>query len=353
MYKIKLIGEIGWDIMPFNVQEELNEANGQDIEVTLSSEGGSIFKGVDIFNAFREYKKQFPNSQMILNMGSVVASMGSYTAANEVFDLVTAYDNTSWMIHNPRMFAAGDYNEMEKASDFLKRLAGLMSQEYMKRSGKKNKEIRSMMDKETWLFGQEIIDAGFADELIKSDEIVDKDSAVALADLKYKAVMKKAMAEEIKPDEFEKAVASISAPEIDAAITKKIEESTQPANGGENIKQEEVKMNFDEVKTTFSTELANLEEAGKETGKAEMIANNKAIMEFKNKKEFKNLLFIQERCDEALMNGENLSDLKISVNALMLDPKNQAVIESPGDIDSGIDKTVSGEDAPADAKAKW
>ena len=112
-------------------------------------------------------------------------------------------------------------------------------------------------------------------------------------------------------------------------------------------------MNFDEVKTTFSSELAGIEKAGADKGKADMIANNKAIMEFKDKAEYKNLPFIQERCEKALMEGEDFADVKMAVMALMLDPKNAAVMESPGNINTGGNSTISGEGAQPQKEVKW
>jgi len=39
-----------------------------------------------------------------------------------------------------------------------------------KRTGKKVEDIKSMMDKETWLIGQEIVDAGFADGMVDDED---------------------------------------------------------------------------------------------------------------------------------------------------------------------------------------
>jgi len=343
-HKIKLSGAIGWDITNAIVDEELSRANGKDVEVTISSEGGSVFAGVDIYNSFRAYKRNFPNAQMILHIGAMAASMGSYNSANEAFDLVIVEDNTSWMIHNPLMGVIGDYQEMKKATNFLERLSSLMSKAYEKRSKKENKEIRKMMDNETWLFGQEIVDAGFADEVIKTDGSLDRDSSIAAADLKFRSVMAKVKEQSITDDDFSRVAAM-----FDTQVQKQKQELQQeinmqnPATSGDNNNQEEVNMTPEELKKANPDTFAVIEMAGVDKGKAEMIANNKAIMDFKNKPEYKGLTFIQARCDEAMINGEKFDDLKMSVMALMLDPKNQAEIESPGNINGGSSTTMSGE----------
>ena len=115
----------------------------------------------------------------------------------------------------------------------------------------------------------------------KTDKDKDRDSYFAQMELKYKSTMEKLETVRMQRKDIEKAVALLQ--------TQEKEESEQPATGGNNNK-EAVKMKFDEVKETFSSELAGIEKAGEDKGKADMIANNKAIMEFKNKDEYKNLL---------------------------------------------------------------
>lgn len=355
VYKIKLSGVIASDmeaswfgdeglITLKQVETELKNAGGQDIEVDLSSVGGLVSAGVDIYFALRDYKRQNPTAQMQLNMKSQIASMASHIASGEFWDLITAEDITSWMIHNPSMYVEGDYRIMKDASEYLERLSALYAGSYIKRSKKSEKEVRSMMDKTTYLFGEEIVKAGFADEILPTAEEKNKPAMISKIELKYKSIMKKISQHEGTENDYLKAVAKMQ----DEITTQK------PAESGKN-NQEEIKMNFDEVKTTFSSELAGIEMAGKDKGKVEMVANNKAIMELKAKEEFKNLPFIQERCDKALMEGEKIEDLKMSINAMLLDPKNAASLESPGNINTGGQGTMSGEHSNDKDKSevKW
>lgn len=356
VYKFKLSGVIAddWEANYFGdeglitlkqVEAELKNAGGQDIEVDFSSVGGLVPVGVDIFFAFRDYKRANPQAQMQLNMKSQIASMASHIASGEFWDMITAEDITSWMIHNPSMYGGGDYKAWRAGSEYLERLAVLYSGSYIKRSKKSEKEIRSMMDKTTYLFGEEIVKAGFADILQPTAEEKNSTAMIAQMELKYKSIMQKISQRELQQDDYLKAVAKLK----DEPVTMQ-----KPAESGQNKIQEDVKMNFDEVKTTFSSELAGIEKAGIDKGKENMIANNKAIMEFKDKAEYKNLPFIQERCDKALMEGEDFADVKMAVMALMLDPKNAAMIESPGNINTGGSDTVSGEsDNQTKKEVRW
>lgn len=188
MIKIMLSGEIGWDVYPEDIRNQLKEAGGKDIEVHMVSPGGSVMDGIEIFNMFRDYKRDNPNSQNILIIKGMAASMATYLAMNPAFDLVAAEDNAVFMIHNASGCTCGDYREMKLFAEILDGLTNIIGKEYAKKTGKNLKEIREMMDAETWLFGDEILKAGFIDEMIPSDNPKKKKSkseALAMAKLKY------------------------------------------------------------------------------------------------------------------------------------------------------------------------
>lgn len=337
MKKIIMSGEIGWGVTPYMIQSELQSAGGEDIEVDLSSPGGSVFDGVEIFNMLRDYKRQYPDTQNILNIKSLAASMGSYLSTSEAFDMVTVEDNSSYMIHNPVMGVYGDYNEMQKGADFLSRLAVMVAPAYSKKSGKKDKEIRSMMDAETWLFGQEIVDAGFADVLVKTEDRKDRDSALAEAELKFKSVMKKVKESEVKESDFLKVAAIIGKLE-----TEPEKEPTQePATSGKN-NQEEKLMDINELKMKHPDIFAEAQKAGIDQEKERV----KALVEMKKKKDFEGVTPILERIDEAIEKGESVNDVQMAVVAMSL--KGGAVSaaldsNAIGNLGNNAGGTVSGE----------
>jgi len=345
MKKIIISGEIGWDVMPFMIKDELNDVIG-DLEVDLSSPGGSVFEGIEIFNLFRDYKRENPDSQMILNIKGIAASMGSYLAANEIFDLVTVEDNATHMIHNPIMGVYGDYQDMKKGADFLEGLAEMIAPTYSNRSGQTIQQIRESMDNETWLFGKEIVEAGFADELIKTDNKTSRSSAVANSELKLKAVMKKVKEKEITENEIEIAAAILNKYKINLKNEKEDNknklDSNKPAKGGKN-NQEVVIMNYDELKKDYPEIHAKAIKVGEDKGIEKVKANNKALINFKNQKEFEGIEAVHKRIDEAIENSENIDDVKIAVMAILSKNSVQASIESPGDISNGNDISVSGE----------
>lgn len=355
IYKFKMFGVIASEIESIifgdedlitlkDVENNLVQANGDDIEVDLSSVGGLVNVGVDIYFELRDYKRNNPNSEMILNIKSQAASMASHIASGEFWDLITVEDISSYMLHNPENYMHGDYIVMQENADFLQRLSSLYSMSYIKRSGKSEKEIRGMMDKTTFIYGEEVVQAGFADEVLTTGEEINRESMIAHMQLKYDSMVQKFQQIEMKNEDFKKAVAKLDInKEHDSGSNNN---KQQPATGGNNNKQEGRTMakTVEELRTENPDLYKETIQAGSDQAKSDMIANNKAIMEFKNKDEFKNLEFIQNRCEESLENSENIADLKMAVQALMLDPKNQASLDSPDDIDGGDSSTVSGEE---------
>ena len=184
MKTIKIQGEIGWDVIAQEVETDLRNVSG-DIVVELDSPGGDVFEGVKIYNLLKDYDK----GKVSVVINGVAASMGSYIAM--AGDEIKAYDNAVFMIHNPWTVAIGDYVEMQKTAEVLEGLAKLLANKYIKKTGKSEDEIKSLMNDESWFFGEEIKTVGFVDEIINTDEKEDKQSLIALKKEQFKAVVRK------------------------------------------------------------------------------------------------------------------------------------------------------------------
>ena len=150
MDRINIIGVIGWDVEEESTVNQINEMDG-DFEVFIASAGGYIFPGISILNAIREYDKG-----EVTAIVSFAASMGTQIAL--ACDKVKVFDNAPFMIHNASGIAWGDYREMERYGEYLKRLNSNIGKLYAKKSKKPLEEILSLMDDETWYFGEEIVE---------------------------------------------------------------------------------------------------------------------------------------------------------------------------------------------------
>ena len=131
---LALSGIIGWDVDTKGVRTFLDESAGEDIEVQISSPGGYVYPGLEIFNLLRNH-----DGKITTRLMGLAASMASYIAM--VGDHIIAEDNAVFMIHNASGFAIGDHNTMHKAADVLEGLSNLLAKKYMDRTGKSLEEI--------------------------------------------------------------------------------------------------------------------------------------------------------------------------------------------------------------------
>ncbi len=191
MIKIILSGDIGWEITAEKIRKQLNDASGQDLEVQIASPGGSVFEGLEIYNLFRDYKRDYPSAQLLATIKGEAASMASYLAMNPAFDILAAEDNAVLMIHNAWGGVVGDYREVFKMAEVLDGVTNIIGQAYTARTKIPLNKIRDMMNEETWLFGSEIKDAGFVDEIVGTEEPKDKAVAITQSKLRFSALSKK------------------------------------------------------------------------------------------------------------------------------------------------------------------
>ena len=347
MKTIRLEGEIGWDFYPWMMDQELSLANGDDVEVIFMTPGGSISKGLAINTSLSNYKKDNKNAQMIAHVVEA-NSMGSHILANSAFDLRTAEETSIAMIHNPIKGFIGDYKIMQKAADFLERLAGVMSIAYSKLMGKSDTATKKIMDDETWfLGGAELKAAGLVDEIVSSDVKSTTVEAHTKSELRFKAVMVKVINEEITEADIDKDTAMIS-----GMIEKKPDPkmNNNPAPGGEN-NQEEISMETvedlkKEKPEIYAKMVKDNFEAGVTQANAAEKERVKTLIEMKSRKEYEGITAMSDRIDEGIVNGEDKVTVQLGLMAILSGDGNvQAAMDTKlmGNINQPKPRTVSGE----------
>lgn len=144
--------------------KELDALKGEkEIKVRINSPGGSVFEGLAIYNSLVAHP-----AKITVQIDSLAASIASIIAL--AGDEITMAENGFFMIHNPWSFAIGDASDMRKTADTLDQLKGSLITTYTARSGYTEDEISNLMDEETWLSGEQALEAGFVDSLIAVKE---------------------------------------------------------------------------------------------------------------------------------------------------------------------------------------
>ncbi|MGF7178431.1 ClpP-like prohead protease/major capsid protein fusion protein [Azospirillum doebereinerae] len=125
------------------------------ITLRINSGGGYVYEGLAIFNYLQAHA-----ARKVVHIDGIAASMASVIAM--IGDEIHIPANALMMIHNPWNLAIGDASAMRKEADNLDRVKAAIVTIYAARTGKSEAELSALMDAETWLRGQEAVDAGFA-----------------------------------------------------------------------------------------------------------------------------------------------------------------------------------------------
>lgn len=200
-YEFDIIGTIGEDFTVLNLKEHLKEAAGADIVINLDSPGGSVFDGISQYNTLKEY-----SGNIAVKINSLAASAASYFPL--AADKVIAHQNSTVMIHNVWSFTWGDHSALRKEADQNEALTKVISKLYAAKTGKTEEELLQFMNDETWMYGDEILDFGIADEIIPISGNAST-KAATLQDSKLKFAMMKNSIDKEKYNEELKRVVNI------------------------------------------------------------------------------------------------------------------------------------------------
>lgn len=140
------------DQYPDAIRDFLKGIEDKDLDIFVNSGGGSVFAGLAIYNMLKRHKgyKTVYVDGMAASIASVIALAG---------DKVIIPSNAFLMIHKPWLYLWGGYNspdllKMAKDLDDIEQGITNVYKENLK-SGVNIDTIKSLMDEETWLNGEE------------------------------------------------------------------------------------------------------------------------------------------------------------------------------------------------------
>jgi len=149
-------------ISPKDISQQIQKANGEDLEVIINSPGGDVFSGSEIYTLLKDY-----SGNVVVKIVGVAASAASIIAmaGKKVMMSPTA----EMMIHNVSSCACGDYRDFEHESKVLKDYNSTIANAYMIKRGMTKEELLSMMDEETWLTPEKALEYKLIDEIMFMD----------------------------------------------------------------------------------------------------------------------------------------------------------------------------------------
>lgn len=152
-----VIGQGEGEVSAEFIRSQLPEGN-EPIRVSIHSEGGSVFEGFAIYDAFTNY-----SGPKTISVESTAFSIASFIAM--AFDEIEMSPNAYLMLHNPRVGIEGDDEELAKSAGMIGQLKANMVTAYATRSGKSADEITAILKAETYMNATDAVVNGFADRI--------------------------------------------------------------------------------------------------------------------------------------------------------------------------------------------
>ena len=149
------------------ILRDLDELNSKDnITVHINSVGGEFYSGLAIYNRLRNLSAKVTtiNDGLAASAGSIIFMAG---------DTRKVHAGSNLMIHGVLTLLCGYYNTADLRSE-IKDLdahnkAAIAA--YVEATGLDQETVKAAMSKDTYMTGQEAVDAGWADEVISGEGV--------------------------------------------------------------------------------------------------------------------------------------------------------------------------------------
>jgi len=140
------------------IQYQLETAAGQDVEVHISSVGGSAFDAIAIYDLLKKYP-----GKVTTYIDALAASAASVVAMAGKTVIMSKY--ALLMIHKPMVGSGGNADELLKDVQMLNIVQLRLAQIYVDKTGLDGVTVNSLINSVTWLSADQALDLGFIDAI--------------------------------------------------------------------------------------------------------------------------------------------------------------------------------------------
>lgn len=161
MYDAIVSDDIWGGVSAVNFVKELNALSNPVIHLRINSPGGDVFAARAMSQAIKEHK-----SKIIAHVDGMAASAATFPVI--AADESVIGNGALFMIHRAWTIAAGNASDFLDIADLLEKTDQSILADYVAKTGKEPDEIKAMMDAETYLYGQDAVDAGFIDAIAEA-----------------------------------------------------------------------------------------------------------------------------------------------------------------------------------------
>lgn len=250
----RLPGYIGLDEFLEDL-EEIKDKNS--ITVHINSGGGDLYAGLAIYNRLKSVK----GTVITINDGMAASAASLIFQAGDVRKMNAG---SNFMAHGVAGFLFGYYNadDLKELVTQFKAHNKAVVNVYAERMGVSYDEAKHFVEGETWLTGQEAVEKGLADEVIREDEGEEDGEKNSL----FGRFMQRARGTSMLSNLY-----GIPENNVSFSATAPVEDK----NKIERSTDMEIK-NIEELRAAFPELLAQAENTAMETGRTAGIAEERA-----------------------------------------------------------------------------
>ena len=142
-----------------SIENSLNMAKGDELEVSINSPGGYVDEGSAIYTMLKDYA-----GNVTIKIVGMAASAASVIAM--AGDKIMISPTARLMIHNASGGVCGDYRDMTHSAQVLKDCNAAISNAYVLKTGMKKEDLLNLMDETTFMNATKAKELGFVDEIM-------------------------------------------------------------------------------------------------------------------------------------------------------------------------------------------
>jgi hypothetical protein len=233
----------------------------EPLEVEITSEGGSVFAGLQLSNILNRWKGEVTTHAVgfVASIATVILMAGKKIVVDS---------NCFCLIHLPWSVVQGNKNDLEKEIDALEKCKHAMMSYYMRHSKVSAEEIEKCLENETWLLGDEFAEL-FDVEILESDKTLDiaakfdlskyKNIPTRILNMKNNEEIVKADAKPVNEEEEQKKEEEVVEETKEETTTEEPVEEKQEEPSEEKPSEEEEKKEEEETIKQYEEKIAELE----------------------------------------------------------------------------------------------
>ena len=173
-YDLYLTGTVGWSITAGYVKYVLDNSKGKPVTVAISSLGGYVDTGLQIYELFKNHGDVTVEFLGMSASSATFMAMGAKTIKMAKNALILIHNSMTWV---------GEYGSRNKEQidecikrlkfqrDQLSTIDDILAQIYADRNGKSVEDVKAKMKVAAWIKAADAVDFGIVDEIIEAEKV--------------------------------------------------------------------------------------------------------------------------------------------------------------------------------------